>query len=67
MRTISPFSKFTVPQHIENRIKENTAESLAEAEQLAYGNPDLLERIGKAQAALASAKGAAAAKSAGKE
>ena len=35
MRTISPFSKITVPQYIENRINENTAESLAEAEQLA--------------------------------
>jgi WD40 repeat protein/serine/threonine protein kinase len=34
-RAISPFSKITVPQYIGNRIKENTAESLAEAEQLA--------------------------------
>ena len=59
-RTISPFSKITVPQYIENRIKENTAESLAEAERLAYGNVELLERIGKAQAALMSAKGGTA-------
>jgi hypothetical protein len=66
-RTISPFSKITVPQYTENRIKENTAESLAEAKPLAFGNPDLLERILKAQAALASAKGAAAAKSGGKD
>jgi hypothetical protein len=51
MRTISPFSKFTVPQHIENRIKENTAESLAEAEQLAYGNTNLLARISQARKA----------------
>ena len=43
-RTISPFSKVTVPEYIENRIKENTPSSLAEAEQLAYGNTDLLAR-----------------------
>jgi WD40 repeat protein len=55
-RTISPFSKITVPQYIENRIKENTAESLAEAEQLAYGNTELLERISKARKALGDAK-----------
>jgi len=55
-RTISPFSKITVPQYIENRIKENTAESLAEAERLAYGNVELLERISKARARLEPAK-----------
>lgn len=37
-RTISPFSKITVAQYIENRIKENTAKSLAEAERLVYGS-----------------------------
>ncbi|PYJ06715.1 MAG: hypothetical protein DME25_05905, partial [Verrucomicrobia bacterium] len=67
MRTISPFSKITVPQYIENRMKGNTAESLAEAEQLAYGNAELLERISKAQAALAATKGAPAATSGGKD
>ncbi len=46
-RTISPFSKITVPEYIEDRIKENTAESLAEAERLAVGNGRLLERIKK--------------------
>ena len=66
-RTISPFSKITVPQYIENRIKENTADSLAEAEQLGYGSAELLERIAKAQAALPSTKSAAAAKGAGKD
>jgi len=51
-RTISPFSKITVPNYIENRIKENTAESLDEAEQLAIGNAELLKRIKKAREAL---------------
>src|ERR1019366_7114471 len=44
-RTISPFSSITVPQYIENRIKERTAESLAEAEQLATGNAELSRRV----------------------
>lgn len=48
-RTISPFSKVTVPEYIENRIKENTAESLDEAEQLAVGNSELLKRIARAK------------------
>jgi WD40 repeat protein len=48
-RTISPFSKVTVPEYIENRIKENTAESLAEAERLASGNTGLLERVSGAR------------------
>jgi hypothetical protein len=51
-RTISPYSKLTVPEYIENRIKENTAESLAEAEDLAFGNTALLERIAKLRASL---------------
>src|SRR5437870_4933555 len=51
-RTISPFSKVTVPEYIENRIKENTAESLDEAEQLAVGNPELLKRITDAKKSL---------------
>jgi WD40 repeat protein/serine/threonine protein kinase len=50
-RTISPFSKITVPEYIEDRIKENTAESLAEAEHLASGNIALLERIAEARRA----------------
>jgi WD40 repeat protein/tetratricopeptide (TPR) repeat protein len=37
-RTISPFSKITVPEYIGDRIKENTVKSLAEAEQVAYEN-----------------------------
>lgn len=48
-RTISPFSKITVPQYIENRIRENTADSLAEAERLAVGNAKVLDRISKAR------------------
>jgi hypothetical protein len=51
-RTISPFSKLTVPKYIENRIKEMTPQSLDEAEQLAVGNPALLQRISEARKAL---------------
>jgi hypothetical protein len=51
-RTISPFSKVTVPEYIENRIKDNRAESLNEAEQLAVGNSQVLERIQRARQAL---------------
>ena len=62
-RTISPFSKITVPEYIENRIKENTPASLDEAERLTVGNAGLLQRI--EQARKASAKQVAP--SAGKE
>ena len=51
-RTISPFSTVTVPDYIENRIKENTSASLDEAEQLAIGNAELLKRIAQARQAL---------------
>jgi WD40 repeat protein/serine/threonine protein kinase len=51
-RTISPFSKIPVPEYIENRIKENTAASLAEAERLAVGNTELSERIALARSTL---------------
>ena len=51
-RTILPFSKITTPEYIENWINENTAESLDEAEQLAVGNAELLNRIAAARAAL---------------
>lgn len=50
-RTISPFSKITVPEYIENRIKENTPASLDEAERLAVGNAELLKRIEQARKA----------------
>lgn len=49
-RTISPFSSITVPQYIQNRINESTAESLAEVEQLAYGDVELWQRILAARA-----------------
>ncbi|NOS71010.1 MAG: protein kinase [Verrucomicrobia bacterium] len=48
-RTISPYFKITVPEYIENRIKENTADSLNEAGQLAIGNNAVLERISEAR------------------
>jgi WD40 repeat protein len=48
-RTISPFSKITIPQYIENRIMETTSDSLAEAERLAEGRPELSQRIAKAR------------------
>jgi WD40 repeat protein/serine/threonine protein kinase len=51
-RTISPFSKITVPEYIEKRIKENTPASLDEAESLAVGNADFLKRIANARAKL---------------
>jgi WD40 repeat protein len=51
-RTISPFSKITVPEYIENRIKENTTAALDEAEQLAVGNAQLLQRIQQARETL---------------
>ena len=51
-RTISPFSKITVPQYIENRIKEETSQSLDEAEQLAAGNPEVLQKISEARKTL---------------
>ncbi len=51
-RTISPFSKVTVPEYIEKQLKENTAEALAEAEELAFGNAGLLDHLVKADRAL---------------
>ena len=51
-RTISPFSKITIPEYIENLIYEHTTTSLDEAEQLAYGNTGLLERISEARGKL---------------
>jgi WD40 repeat protein len=53
-RTISPFSKVTVPEYIEERIQENTEESLDEAARLALGNAKLLKRIADAREALQS-------------
>jgi len=44
-RTISPFSTVTVGQYIDDLIREQTQESLAEAENLADGNSELLRRI----------------------
>ena len=41
-----------MPEYIENRIRENTAESLDEAEQLAVGNSQVLQRIQRAREAL---------------
>ena len=49
-RTISPFSKITIPEYIENRIKENTPASLDEAARLAAGNTELLKRIADTRA-----------------
>ena len=51
-RMISPYSKITIPEYIENRIKENTQASLDEAEMLAVGNAELLKRIRQAREAL---------------
>ncbi|HEV2394038.1 MAG TPA: protein kinase [Verrucomicrobiae bacterium] len=51
-RTISPFSSETVPEYIEERITEQTPESLAEAERLAGDNAPLLKRIAEARGRL---------------
>ena len=51
-RTISPYSNITIPEYIENRIKENTPASLDEAEMLAVENTELLKRITRAREAL---------------
>jgi wobble nucleotide-excising tRNase len=48
-RSISPFCSITIPEYLESRIKEQTAESLDEAERLASGNPELLQRISEAR------------------
>ncbi len=59
-RTISPFFKSTVPEYIENRIKENSDESLDEAGRLTYGNSDLSRRISDTRKALEQTKQAEA-------
>ena len=48
-RTISPFSKVTVPEYVEDQIKEGDTVSLEEAERLAVGNTQLLQRIAEAR------------------
>jgi hypothetical protein len=50
-RTISPFSKQTVPEYIEDRIKEDSVQSLNEAARLVVGNDPLLKRIAAARSA----------------
>ena len=44
-RTISPLSSVTVPEYIQNRIREGSAASLDEATQLAAGDTELLRQI----------------------
>jgi hypothetical protein len=56
-RTISPFAKLTVPEWIENRIKEGTVESLRAAIQMDPANARLIAHFGFALANLAVAKG----------
>jgi len=55
-RTISPFSKLTVPEWIENKIKEDTLESLRAAIQMDPANARLSAHFGSALANLAVAK-----------
>ena len=52
-RTISPFSKVTVPEWIENRIKEGTFESLRAAIQMDPANARLIAHFSVALAHLA--------------
>ena len=56
-RTISPFSKLTVPEWIENRIKEGTYEGLRTAIQMDPANPRLGAHFGRALADHALANG----------
>jgi WD40 repeat protein len=51
-RTISPFSRITVSEYNESRIKEGSIASLAEAERLASGDAKLSERIAEARGTL---------------
>src|SRR5208282_965113 len=55
-RTISPFAKLTVPEWIENRIKEGTFESLRLAIQIDPANARLIAHFGLALAKLAVAE-----------
>jgi hypothetical protein len=55
-RTISPYSKVSVAEYIENRLQENTLESLAQAERAADGLTEILKRIQSARVALEHAK-----------
>jgi hypothetical protein len=55
-RTISPFSKLTVPEWIGNRIKEGTFENLRAAIQMDPANARLIAHFGLALANLAVAK-----------
>ncbi|HUC85705.1 MAG TPA: tetratricopeptide repeat protein, partial [Candidatus Acidoferrales bacterium] len=48
-RTISPFSRQTVPEYIEERLTEGTTESFDEAERAAGENDLLLKRIAQAR------------------
>jgi WD40 repeat protein/tetratricopeptide (TPR) repeat protein len=61
-RTISPFSRITVPEWIERRFKENMTNSLAELEQWAISSGDavLLERVSHARPAVERAEAARA-------
>ncbi len=49
----------TLPQYIENRIREKTPESLGEAEWLAAGNATVLKQISDAKSALPQPESAA--------
>jgi WD40 repeat protein len=51
-RSISPFSKLTIPQYLQNRISDKTPDSLAEAEWLANGNAETLKQIAEARTKL---------------
>lgn len=55
-RTISPFAKVTVPEHIERLVKEKTRQSLDEAEPLAAGKLEILQRISEARQTLGQPK-----------
>jgi hypothetical protein len=51
-RSISPFSRLSVAEFVEDRLKERNIYSLNEAEELALNNADWLNRIAEARVAL---------------
>jgi len=56
-RTISPFSQLTVPEWLENRIKEGTVEGLRAAMQVDPANARLTAHLGRCLAGLALKQG----------
>jgi tetratricopeptide (TPR) repeat protein len=48
-RTVSPFSRMTTSEYIENKVKANTPKSLAELQRFASGDPERSRRVSRAR------------------